>query len=74
MDVLPVALSVLYDVPVALVCTNGEGATPPVIWDSNDALAKYHALPPEAAPAHTHSTYVDTELGNTLTVSRLGLQ
>jgi uncharacterized protein YecE (DUF72 family) len=56
-------LSVLCGVPVALVCADGEGAAPPVVWDSNDALAKYRALPPEAAHTHTHRAYADTELG-----------
>jgi hypothetical protein len=56
-------LSVLCGVPVALVCADGEDAAPPFVWDSNDALAMYRALPPEAAPAHTHRAYADAELG-----------
>uniref|UniRef100_A0A0E0C1G7 MADS-box domain-containing protein n=1 Tax=Oryza meridionalis TaxID=40149 RepID=A0A0E0C1G7_9ORYZ len=55
-------LSVLCDVPVALVCAVG-GAVE--VWESEEGvLDRYRALPPEAlaARAHTHRGYLEREL------------
>uniref|UniRef100_A0A0E0FLA3 MADS-box domain-containing protein n=1 Tax=Oryza nivara TaxID=4536 RepID=A0A0E0FLA3_ORYNI len=55
-------LSVLCDVPVALVCAVG-GAVE--VWESEEGvLDRYRALPPEvrATRAHTHRGYLEREL------------